>query len=421
MSEAGSPPLEAAAAPNPYRWRVLAAATLAQAGTCFLVQGLGALAAFMQDALQLSAFQIGLLVSAAQLVPIVGLLVAGELLDRFGERMIVGLGALVVAAAPAIASFASTFEGLLFWLVILGAAYSSAQPGGSKAVSRWFARQQRGFAMGIRQAGLPLGGALAAAILPAVAAAYGWQGAFLVGAAVAAAAGVLFIAIYRSPPEAPADEAVVMPTAGATPIPASAQAGLAGRLSLLREPGMRNIMLSGPILIAVQYAILIYFVLHLRDRFETPVAIGAALLVVAQLSGVVGRIALAAWSDRCAAGRYFPVMVSMWALVAGLIVLMIVPFASLALFAVLAAWLGFFGFGWFGPWITYVSETAPPERVGLAIGLALTVNQVVIITSPPLLGLGRDLTGGYSADWIVLAALLLAALAATRRRKASLV
>jgi MFS family permease len=184
---------------------------------------------------------------------------------------------------------------------------------------------------------------------------------------------------------------------------------------LLREPGMRNIMLSGPILIAVQYAILIYFVLHLRDRFETPVAVGAALLVVAQLAGAVGRIALAAWSDRCAAGRYFPVMVSMWALVAGLIVLVAVPFASPALFAVLAAWLGFFGFGWFGPWITYVSETAPPERVGLAIGLALTVNQVVIITSPPLLGLGRDLTGSYTADWIVLVALLLAALAATRR------
>jgi sugar phosphate permease len=415
MSEAGSPP-EAGASPSPYRWRVLAAATLAQAGTCFLVQGLGALAAFMQDALHLSAFQIGLLVSAAQLVPIVGLLVAGELLDRFGERLIVGLGALVVAAALASASLASTFEGLLFWLVILGAAYSSAQPGGSKAVSRWFARQQRGFAMGIRQAGLPLGGALAAAILPAVAAAHGWQGAFLVGAAVAAAAGVLFIAVYRSPPDMSADEAVGMPTAGASPMPAS---GLAGRLSLLREPGMRNIMLSGPILIAVQYAILIYFVLHLRDRFEMPVAIGAALLVVAQLSGVVGRIALAAWSDRCAAGRYFPVMVSMWALVAGLIVLMIVPFASLALFAVLAAWLGFFGFGWFGPWITYVSEAAPPERVGIAIGMALTVNQIVIIASPPLLGLGRDLTGSYTADWIVLAALLLAALAATRRRKAS--
>lgn len=38
---------------------------------------------FIQNDLQLSSLQIGLLVSAAQLVPIVGLLVAGELLDRY--------------------------------------------------------------------------------------------------------------------------------------------------------------------------------------------------------------------------------------------------------------------------------------------------------------------------------------------------
>jgi cyanate permease len=41
----------------------------------------------------------------------------------------------------------------------------------------------------------------------------------------------------------------------------------------------------------------------------------------------------------------------------------------------------------------------------------------VIITSPRLLGLCRDLSGSYTADWIVLAALLLAAVAATRPRR----
>jgi hypothetical protein len=25
-------------------------------------------------------------------------------------------------------------------------------------------------------------------------------------------------------------------------------------------------------------------------------------------------------------------------------------------------WLGFFGFGWYGPWVAHVTEAAPPGR-----------------------------------------------------------
>ena len=73
--------MTAALAANPtqrYRWVILLIATFAQACACFFVQGIGAIAVFVQNDLQLSSLQIGLLVSAAQLVPIVGLLVAGE-------------------------------------------------------------------------------------------------------------------------------------------------------------------------------------------------------------------------------------------------------------------------------------------------------------------------------------------------------
>lgn len=94
--------MTAALAANPtqrYRWVILLIATFAQACACFFVQGIGAIAVFIQNDLQLSSLQIGLLVSAAQLVPIVGLLVAGELLDRYSERLVVGLGTLIVALA----------------------------------------------------------------------------------------------------------------------------------------------------------------------------------------------------------------------------------------------------------------------------------------------------------------------------------
>ncbi|WP_375653829.1 hypothetical protein [Bartonella sp. OD88NMGDW] len=66
---------------NYYRWIILLVATIAQASACFFVQGIGPLAEFFKKDFSLSDSQIGLLSSAAQFLPIIGLLVAGELLD----------------------------------------------------------------------------------------------------------------------------------------------------------------------------------------------------------------------------------------------------------------------------------------------------------------------------------------------------
>lgn len=96
----------------------------------------------------------------------------------------------------------------------------------------------------------------------------------------------------------------------------------------------------------------------------------------------------------------------MWALLLALFVLLTLPFASSLALSILATWLGFFGFGWYGPWVAYLTESAPPTRVDFALGLAMAVNQIAIIASPPLLGSLRDLTGSYAIDWVLLIALL---------------
>lgn len=43
--------------------------------------------------------------------------------------------------------------------------YSVSQPGGSKVILKWFRKENRGLAMGIRQAGIPIGGALAGVLI----------------------------------------------------------------------------------------------------------------------------------------------------------------------------------------------------------------------------------------------------------------
>ncbi|WP_327091186.1 MFS transporter [Nonomuraea sp. NBC_01738] len=184
-----------------YRWTVLAIATFAQAASCFFVQGIGAMGIHLQRELFLSTAQLGLLLSAAQFVPLVGLLVAGELLDRFNERWVVGVGACVVAAGLIAGSLAPGYSVLLAVLLVVGAGYSTTQPGGSKSVATWFDANRRGFAMGIRQAGLPLGAALSGATLPFLSGLYGWRVTLLAGGLVAALGALVFMILYRRPPD----------------------------------------------------------------------------------------------------------------------------------------------------------------------------------------------------------------------------
>lgn len=384
-----------------YRWAVLGIATFTQAATCFFVQGVGSLGPALQSGLDLSTGQLGLLLSAAQFMPLVGLLVVGRLLDRYDERWIVGAGALIVAVGLALGAGAPGYGALLLALLVVGAGYSSAQPGGSKSVASWFDGSQRGLAMGVRQAGLPLGGALAAAVQPWLAREFGWRATLVCGALVAVAGASVFVGLYRRPPETDAERAATTRAPGGP--------------AVLREPAMLRIVLSGAGLVAAQSGVLMFTVLHLRDAAGLGVASAALVLMAAQGAGIAGRIGLAAWSDRARSGRHTTVR----ACLAGVAVCAAAlatpmgehPVTACPLFVL----LGFVGIGWYGPWVAHVAESAPAGRTGSALGLAMAANQVVVVLAPPLLGWLRDVTGGFGAVWLVLAALAGAAFAATRR------
>src|SRR5580658_5866559 len=296
-----------------YRWLMLTAATLAQATASFALLGLAALAGFLERDFQLSAAETGLLITASYAAPLFSLLFVGDLLDRKSERLIIGVGAVILFAAFALAATSADYAVLLAWLFIAGLGYSATQPGGSKSVSAWFRGDRLGLAMGIRQAGLPLGGAIAAAILPAVAAAWSWRAAFVAGAVAALAGGLAFALIYR-PPSGEIEAA-----------PKRAPLTVAAVAALLRQPWMRNAMIAGLALVSAQYGILTWLMLYLRDHAHIALTRGAFFLSLAQAAGVIGRVALAAASDRTPGARFALLTWSMLAVGAGVLVLLFVP------------------------------------------------------------------------------------------------
>jgi MFS family permease len=392
-----------------FRFAVLGLATVAQTAASFATQGVGPLALSWQSAQGLSHVEVGLLLSAVNLVPLFVMMPIGAAIDRYGERWLVGVGTMLIAACLLMAAFSTRYVPLLLSLAAVGACYATSQPGGSKAIVTWFPPRERGLAMGIRQTGIPLGGALSAAILPLTVARFGLRSALVLQAAVTSLGGLLFAVFYRE----------------------KAESHRAGGLSHALLPRLKEVMrradhavlFAGVALVSLQFVLVAHSMIYFVNVVHLSPALSGALLAVIQISGLIGRVALAWLSDRCFSGeRLRPLSLCIWSSALGSLLLAFLPHAApVWALGALCVWLGFFGVGWYSLFIVLVSESAPPDSVALTVSFALTLNQLAIVLSPPLFGLLVDWRGDYRRAWSLLSLLLVAsAIAVTVRRSIAL-
>jgi predicted MFS family arabinose efflux permease len=367
---------------------VLGVAVAAQVGVSVIDQGMPTLTGFIKADLHISAATAGLAVSSFAAGKIFGSYAAGVAADRLGERRVLIFGALTTAAFAAIASFAPL--AVVFPLLFLaGVAGASSTPAGGRLVLLAFPRSRHGLALGIRQTGIPMGGLIAAAVLPWVAGRSSWRWSLLVAAGIAVVAVIpmMRLRLDRTAPTASPREM----TRG-----------------VLRDRNIGLLTLWGCLVVTGQYAILAFLALYLHQRAGFSLGKGSLLVAVANASGIVGRVAWGAVSDRAVArGRKPLLLVLTAACLAGALLLLALPRSAPGLVVVaVAIFAGLALIGYQGLWVTMIAEAAGPERVGAATGLAVTFVTAAIALSPPFYGLVADLAGTYRAIWAVLAVIL---------------
>src|SRR5262245_43528139 len=187
-------------APGRFRWTVLGLATLMQLGVSLPQQTPAAIGPALSHSLGLTRAELGLLTSAIWGGMLIGMLPFGMLVDRYGERSMLLIGGSLLVGFLLLASRAASFQALFLALVPAAIGASSASPGGTRALTAWFAPHLRGMAIGVRQTGVTAAGVLAAVILPPIALAFGWQAAFVTVAGLAFAGMLAFVLFYREPP-----------------------------------------------------------------------------------------------------------------------------------------------------------------------------------------------------------------------------
>ncbi|HEY0799105.1 MAG TPA: MFS transporter [Candidatus Baltobacteraceae bacterium] len=370
------------------RYRMLAFVTIAQIGTALVQQGLGSLGPAISVAFDLSKSQFGIVLGLLLFGSAMATTLAGIAVDLYGERRVMALGGLVMGIALVMAGIVPAYWWMLIWITLAGAGYASSTPSGGRAILLWF-RGDRGFAMGIRQMGVPIGGIIGALLLPAIAVASNYRVALMAGGVLTMLLTAIGVGLYRAPEDELRRER-------------SMASVLQGMREVARDPRTLLVTATTIILVCGQNCMLAFFTLTLVTDVHLSIAIAASSLALAQVGACLARFVWGALSDRVFGGdRMLPMAIAALVTATSALAVAHLRPGDAGFVACVAFVLGFGAAGWNGLNTAAQVEIAGPDRAGSALGLTLTVVFSVGIVAAPLFGVIAD-THGLPAAWTAL-------------------
>ena len=380
------------------RWAILAVIMLAQTVANIGPLGIPAIASLIRDDLELTLTQAGSFLSVYYLGPVAMSFFAGMLADRWGTAKTLVLGQALIAGGLLAASAAGSYGVLLALLGLAGVGYGTLNPASTTAAMSWFPPRQRATVVGLKQVGLPFGGMLGAALMPALALRLGWRWAIAAGALMIVACAVLSASVYRDPPA----EAPLRRAAGERGVVAA----------VLRSRDLWLVASATLVFAAMQTVWMAFLALYLQGVVGLALLAASRYLALAQAGGVLGRVAFGVLSDRTFGGRRRAplVIAGCGSALCSLAIAFTGPAAGAWLLTPLALVFGFFGIGWNGVQHTLMAEIAGPRSAGTAVGLGLAISSLGVTLGPPVFGACVTAAGGYRGPWIGLSLVMLVGL-----------
>lgn len=347
-----------------YRWVVLGVGALAQGTNAAVFLGLPALTPQLRAHFDLTLPQVGLLIGAVNLGTMLTLVLWGALADRRGERLVMTIGG---AGAAACLALAATDHAVLAGLALFGTGVfgASVNAASGRAVMTWFTADRRGLAMGIRQTATPLGAALAAIALPAIAATAGVPASFLALSAFTGLVAVAVAVLIREPP--------------------GAIRSTRGQGIILRDRALIRLSTASGLLVVPQFTAAALMVELLHEHRGLAIGAAAGLFAAAQVLGGAGRLGVGVWSD-AVRSRLGPLRTVTVLVMAGFLLSAALVEAPVWLLAVVLVPTAALALCWNGLAVTAAAEMAPEGNSGTALGMQNSANYLSATITPALAG-----------------------------------
>ena len=355
---------------------MLAAGTLAQGSASIMVNGPAFLIPSLIDDEGLTLTRAGLIAAAALAGSTFTLIPWGMVTDRRGERFSLLVGLAGTSAAGVAAALSGSPALLAVSLVVAGLFAASTGAATGRVVVGWFPPRRRGLAMGIRQTSQPLGVGIGAALMPLTADRIGPYAALWIPTLACAVSLVLVAVVVMDPPR---------PDSG----PAAAPNPYRGDSFLPRIHAV-SVLLVIPQFVVWTFAL----VWLIQDRGWSPGPAGA-VVAIAQVAGIAGRIAAGQVSD-LVSSRMRPLRWVTWLAAASMLALGVAAGADSAIAVPLIVVATMITVADNGLAFTAVAERAGPFWSGRALGLQNTAQYLTASASAPVAAYAVTQTG-YAA------------------------
>lgn len=343
------------------------------------------LAPLLAPALGVPSTWVGGFTSIVYTVAMVAGAVTGTLVDRFGAASLLqmtllaaalGLGGLAAASLPLTVLSA----------LLLGAAYGPYNPASAQILSERVTPKWRPLVFSVKQLGVPFGGVLAGATIPALALALGWRSTLLVVAALTLLAIPALQPLRRSVARGSAASHL-----GLWP-------ALLETLALpLRHQVLRHYALAAFLFAGCQMALGAFFVVYLVESVGLPLVAAGSVFAALQVGGVAGRLIWGFVASNWLSPRYLLAGLSL--LIAGLLAVTATisadwPWLMLLLFGFL---LGLCSFGWNGVLLSEITHLTPVRKAAQATGGVQFFMFGGVVVMPPVFGALVAVSGAY--EW----------------------
>lgn len=319
-------------------------------------------------------------------------LFCGGFVVRHGSIRI-SQAALAVCAIGLALATAGPWPLVMAAALVVGLGYGPTTPASSHILSRHTSPRLMSLVFSIKQTGVPVGGMIAGALVPALVLDHGWHGAaWIVGGLCLA--GALAIEPTRRRFDADRDRRAAL-----------FRGGVIEPLRLvLRAPALRSLVLTSAAFSATQQCMTAFLVTYLVTEIGLGLVEAGLVLSISQAGGIAGRIFWGAVSDWTARARL--VLAGLGLLMAGAATATAFFAASWPFWAIalVAAAFGATAVGWNGVFLAEVARVSPRAETSRATGGALTVTFTGVVISPPVFGVLVAATGTYTAGFFVLAA-----------------
>jgi ACS family hexuronate transporter-like MFS transporter len=239
-------------------------------------QTLSTLAPFLKQEYHWTNSDYAVLVIAFRLAYAIGQFTLGRLIDRVGTRVGMMTAVLGYSVIAILTCFANGLRSFAVFRFLLGLGESPNWPAATKAVSEWFPKQERGWAVALFDSGSSIGGAVAPAFVIWLYSRFGgWRPAFIVTGLLGIIWVVCWRKWYRSPENHPriseSELKMILVSRAADVSSSEAENGPPPRLGeLLRLPQTWGTMIARAFTDPVWFFITDWFMIYLVSKGFKP-------------------------------------------------------------------------------------------------------------------------------------------------------